>query len=119
MKCTQCGCTKFVNVKNKTCRNIKIFICDECGHLEFFDTRIIEARQSIKAELRDLKEKENKLESTLQVVQSQSTKQIYEEYEKSELYCIRERINLLNSLLQDNKLLIEEYLSDYDIIETL
>lgn len=117
MKCTQCGCTKFVNVKNRMCSNIKIFICDECGHLEFFDTRIIDIRQSIKAELRDLIEKEKNLELALQVVQSQSTRLTYEE-EGSELYDIKDRINFLNSLLQDNNLLIKEYLSDYDIVET-
>lgn len=73
MKCTQCGCKKLIkswvpfsvngDAKLEFTQTLKVYVCSECGHLEWFVPSIVD----------DYKNKVSQLESS--IVQSNKAKE--------------------------------------------
>lgn len=68
MKCTQCGCEEltispapFVGDYFNSSSSLKIYACNKCGHLEFFDNGINEIQQEITSKLKALQIKKEEL----------------------------------------------------------
>lgn len=73
MKCTQCGCKELTLVGApfsadyfKTSEALKIYACNECGHLEFFENSWNETRKELMSKLQLLESKQRQISQKIE-----------------------------------------------------
>lgn len=114
MKCTQCGCKRFIeskfsnlisvggwDVQCSISETVKIFACLECGHLEFFDKMMPDKLAQAETNLKQLNDELNSL------LQEKETKDALIHELDEEITRIEEQLKNLNITVREQNELTE------------
>lgn len=123
MKCTQCGNTNFIEglgfpIRISESWNIdstfKMFVCDECGHVEFFYSGAVNKNNEIKKLNKTYDDTTKRFKSELEFLtnlqkeMNQKVKSVYDN-----------EVERLESILKDETIIVAEYKKAQEELENL